>query len=317
MKAIMYDRYGDPGVFYSQQTAQPVPESNEVLIKIYASSVTAGEIKIRKGQFQGSLFFTIILRLLYGLFKPRRKISGFEFAGVVEATGSAVTRFKNGDAVFGTTTGLQHGAYAEYICVPETRNQGVVMLKPDYLSFEAAAVLPIGAMTALQLLQKVKIKPGDTVLVYGASGSVGSYAVQIAEAFGAKVTAVCRSVHHSWVRSIGAHELMDYTGDELRHCRQRFDIVLDAVAKVKPDTLRRLLKKGGRFCSVKSYTRERLEDLELIVNIAGQGKLKPFIDRVYSLDQMTEAHHYVELGHKKGNVVIRCLQTETALANNV
>ena len=304
MKAAIYTEYGSPEVLQFQEVAKPIPKKNELLIHVHASTVSAGAVWIRKGQFPGSKLFTFLLRLQFGLFRPKQPILGVEFSGIIEAVGDEVSLFKKGDAVYGTTTGLKNGAYADYVCIPESRTQGVVAIKPHQLSFAEAAALPVGGMTALQILAKVPIRAGHRILIYGASGSVGSYAVQIAKYFGATVTAVCSTANVELVKSIGTDEVIDYTKDDLGRFNGRFDIVFEAVGKVKSSALKPLLNPTGKFCSIKSLTAEKTKYLDFLHQMIANGQLKPVIDRVYPFDQIVEAHKYVDLGHKKGNVVL-------------
>lgn len=304
MKAAIYTAYGPPSVLHLTETGKPVPKDNELLVRVHASTVSAAVIWIRNGRFPGSRVFTFFIRLLFGLTKPKRPILGFEFSGVVEAVGKDVKLFRTGDPVYGTTTGLKNGAYADYVCIPEQRSQGVVALKPDKLTFAEAAALPVGGMTALHLLQKAGIRKGQRILVYGASGSVGTYAVQLAKYYGASVTGVCSTANLALVKSIGADDVADYTQTDITRCGLKFDVVFDAVNKLPSARLKPLLKKGGRLVSVKSMTGEKTEYLHFLQKVTEEDKLKPVIDRTYPLEQIVEANAYVELGHKKGNVVI-------------
>lgn len=304
MKAMIYTEYGAPNVLHLKDVEKPLPQSNELLVKVYASSVTSGTIWIRKGEFPGSKVFTVLLRLMFGITKPKRPILGVEFSGIVEEVGNGVTLFKKGDEVYGTTTGLPQGSYAEYVCIPETCKQGVVEAKPQSLTFLEAAALPVGAMTALHILKKANIQAGQTILIYGASGSVGTYAVQIAKYFGANVTGVCSTANQELARSLGAHVVLDYTKGDFTNCSEQFDLIFDAVGKLNKTTWKPLLRKGGTFCSVKSPTAEKSEYLGELHAMIAQGKLKPVIDKSYAFEGIAEAHEYVELGHKKGNVVI-------------
>lgn len=304
MKAVVYSAYGPPSVLRLAELPMPTPKPNEVLVRVHASTVTAGAVWVRQGIFPGSKLLTGMLRLLFGLTRPRRSVLGFEFSGVVEAVGKRVTRFRPGDAVYGTTTGLRQGAYAEYVCVPESWRMGVVALKPAELTFEESAALPIGGMTALQILQKADIQQGHQVLIYGASGSVGTYAVQLAAYFGGRVTAACSPANFALVQSIGADAVLDYTQPGMIGWESRFDVVFDAVGKLPPSLGKQLVKKGGRFLSVTEITSEKNEYLHTLEAIIAEGRLKPVIDRTYGLDDIVNAHTYVDLGHKKGNVVI-------------
>ncbi|MNJ85848.1 alcohol dehydrogenase [compost metagenome] len=304
MKAIVYHTYGAPEVLQVQEIEKPVPKGNEVLVKVHASTVTAGTIWIRKGEFPGSRLFTFLLRLMYGFKQPQKPVIGFEFSGIVEAAGANVGKFKKGDSVYGTTTDLKQGAYAEYVCIPESWKQGVIAHKPETLSFEEAAALPIGAMTAYHILQKKSIQKGAKVLVYGASGSVGSYAVQLAKFQGADVTAVCSAANLELAKSLGADEAIDYQTNDLSQLTKRFDVVFDAVGKLPSAKGRSLLKPGGKWCSIKSMTSEKTSYLDEFHKMISDGKLKPVIDRTYPLEEIVDAHRYVESGRKKGNVVI-------------
>lgn len=304
MKAVVYRAYGPPSVLHLTELARPVPKPGEVLVRVYASTVTAGTVWLRRGVFPGFWPFTVALRLMAGLFCPRRPVLGAEFSGVVETTGDGVTTLRPGDAVYGTTTGLQQGAYAEYVCVPVSGGSGVLALKPAPLTFAEAAALPVGGMTALALLRKAALQPGQSVLIYGASGSVGTYAVQLASYLDASVTGVCSTANVALVRSLGADAVLDYTQTNLTQLGSRFDVVVDAVGKLPSSCRKGLLTKNGRFVSVMSMTRERTRYLDTLHGIVEEGRLRPVIDQVYPLDQIVAAHAYVDSGRKKGNVVV-------------
>jgi NADPH:quinone reductase-like Zn-dependent oxidoreductase len=305
MKAIFCTGYGSPDVLQLKEIPKPLPRKNEVLVRVYASSVSSGVVWIRQGRFPGSWFFTIMIRFLFGIYKPRNPILGFEFSGVVEAVGESVTHYKKGDEVYGTTTGLRTGAYADYLCLPQKWKLGVIAKKPASLSFEEAAALPVGAMTALALLKKARIKKGQHILIYGALGSVGSYAVQIAKYFGATVTAVCSTPGLCLARSIGADAVIDYTQDDLSAYAEQFDLVFDAVNKLDKKLARSLRKQGGHYFSVRELTIEKSAYLEELHEMIFQCKVRPLIDKIYSLPDIREAHAYVDHGRKKGNVVLR------------
>lgn len=295
MKAIVYYRYGSPEVLHQKQIPVPIPKSKEVLIKIQATSVTPADWRIRKAD-------PFLARLFNGLFRPRRvHVLGIEVAGIVEAVGKEVSRFKTGDKVFGLC-GLKFGGYAEYTCINETK---VLDLMPSNLSFEQAATLPLGSITALHLLQKGKIQAGMKVMIYGASGSVGTYAVQLAKHFGCKVTAVCSTTNLALVKTLGADDVLDYTKTNWHQSDSRYDLIFDAVGKIKKGQVKHLLQSGGRFVTTWNQTTQTLADLHFVKQLAEQGQLVSVIDRTYRLDQIQEAHHYVEQFRKKGNVAVK------------
>lgn len=304
MKAFIYTEYGAPEVLRLVDVPKPVPKANELLVKVRASSVSAGSLWIRQGKFPGPAFYTLFIRLMFGITKPRKPILGFEFSGIVEEVGENVKAWKKGDAVYGTTTGLKQGAYADYLCVPEAWKLGVIAPKPSQLTFEEAAALPVGAMTALDLLSKANISGGKKVLIYGASGSVGTFAVQIAKYFGAKVTGVCSTGNIDLVRSLGADNMIDYTKQNLAEHPETFDVIFDAVGKLEKAVWKRLLAQGGNFRSVRTPISEKREYLDVLHSMIVEGKLHPVIDRTYPFEQLVEAHRYVDMGHKKGNVLI-------------
>lgn len=283
------------------EVGRPDPGDREVLVRVHFATVAMGDVMLRK--------LPRLLLHAVGLFvgfKPK-VVAGVEFAGEVVEVGQSVARFSTGDRVFGTTTGLVNGAYAEYLCIPERWKMGVVMKIPRTISYETAAALPVGGMTALQLLRKARVKAGDRVLIYGASGSVGSYAVQIAVQMGAAVTGVSSASNLDLVRSLGASSAFDYTKDDPARWGGSYNVVFDAVGKLSRSGVRSLLVPGGRSVSVRSQTNETLEDLERLAELTAEGKLKPVIDRTYPLDQIVEAHRYVESRRKKGNVLINVI----------
>jgi NADPH:quinone reductase-like Zn-dependent oxidoreductase len=310
MKAVICTRYGPPEVLQIQEIAKPVPKADEVLIRIVATTVHRGDVRIRT--FDVPRAGWIMARLFLGITRPKKAILGMELAGDVEAVGQAVKRFKPGDAVF-ALTGFGFGAHAEYRCMPE---DGLLALKPANLSYEEAAALPGGGMTALMVLKKAHLQPGQKVLVYGASGSVGTYAVQIARAQGAEVSGVCSTANLDLVRSLGATDVLDYTREDFTQGGPIYDVVFDAVDKLKPANGRQALKPGGIFLSA-SHDSGAEQDLTLdgllyLKTLAEEGKLRAVIDRRYPLEDIVEAHRYVEQGHKKGNVVIIVAQHEQA-----
>jgi NADPH:quinone reductase-like Zn-dependent oxidoreductase len=298
MKAITCNKSGKPDVLVLAEVDKPTPRDKEILIKVIASSVTRGDVNLRTMP----RFLLHIVGFLFG-FKPM-KITGVEFAGKVEGIGKSVSRFKIGDEVFGTTTGLNYGGNAEYVCVPESWKMGVVSLKPTNLSFAQAAVIPVGGMTALDMLSRISIAKGDKMLVYGASGSVGSYAVQLAKHFGAEVTAVCSTSNIELVKSLGADHTIDYTKDDFTKGNKAFDVIFDAVGKLWKWDCKKVLSAKGHFLTVRLPTKERQEHIDLLKELAEKGELKPIIDKTFKLEQIPEAHRYVESGRKKGNVVV-------------
>jgi NADPH:quinone reductase-like Zn-dependent oxidoreductase len=302
MKAVIYEQYGPPGVLKLKDLGKPVPADNEVLIKIHAATVTSGDVRLRSSDFPP--LFWLPARLIFGLFAPKKKILGHEWAGVVEDKGKAVNQFEIGDRLFGTTTMLPVGSYAEYICLPQQWKHGVIGSMPKNLSFQEAAALPVGAMTAMFLLEKANMTKGQSVLVYGASGSVGSYAIQLAKQQGAEVTAVCSGRNMEMVQSLGADRAIDYRKEDYSSQEDRFDIVFDAVGKTPKATAKKVLNDGGVFVSVKMLTKENSEHLARIKELAEKGALKPFIDRTYKLEEIVTAHEYVDSGRKRGNVII-------------
>lgn len=302
MKAITYTKYGSPSVLQMVDIEKPTPKPNEVLVKIYATSVTSGDARLRSSNFPAIAW--LFVRLVYGLFKPKKEILGHEFSGIVEAVGKEVTKYKVGDEVVGTPTMLPSGSYTEYLCIPENRKKGVLALKPKTLSFNEAAVLPVGGITALFLLQKAKLDKGQNVLIYGASGSVGSHAIQIAKAQGATVTAVCSNSNFNMVKSLGADATLDYSIMDYSSLDQKFDIVFDAVGKTSKSKAIKILKKEGKFVSTQALTNPGQEHLNKLCELADKGKLKPFIDKTFSLSDIVNAHEYVDTGRKRGNVAI-------------
>ena len=308
MKAVVCTKYGPPEVLQLKEVEKPAPKNDEVCIKIHATAVTASDTFIRG--FKIPLRFRIPMRIMLGLTKPRKSIIGLVLAGEIESTGKDIKRFKTGDQVYGLT-GFGLGAYAEYKCMKETDSTyGCLALKPANLSYEEATVAAYGGLLAFQFMEMGNIQPGQNVLIYGASGTTGTTAIQYARYLGAKVTGVCSAPNLELVKSLGADTVIDYTGVDTIDPRVQYDFILDAVGKRKTSKFKEACKKalvaGGKYVSIDDES--LLLDskrLTRIKELAEDGYLKPFIDRSYQLEEIAEAHRYVEKGHKKGGVVIK------------
>lgn len=317
MKAVICNSYGAPGVLTIGEVEQPTPAANEVLIKVEASAVNTADWRLRKGEPHA-------VRLFFGLTKPRYKIPGGVFAGQVVATGSNVTRFRVGDKVFGSSAlGYGFGAYAQYKALPET---GVLAIMPANTDYTGAAVLPFGGLTALHFIKQAGINKGDKVLVIGASGAVGTAAVQIARYYGAVVTGVCSGANTPLVKQLGAQQVIDYTQTPLEQISCTYDVIIDTIGKASVTTCLAKLGNGGRLVLVAAgmghmlhgalvnmlgnkkiisgVVNETAANMQLLQQLTDSGHLHPVIDRTYLLEQIAEAHSYVEQGHKKGNVAI-------------
>jgi NADPH:quinone reductase-like Zn-dependent oxidoreductase len=321
VKAIVYTQYGPPEVLKLTNVAKPAPKDNEVLIKVAVTTVTVADSRLRG--FTVPLSYWLPARIALGFRKPKKAILGAELAGEVEAVGQAVKRFKPGDLVFASTLEHGFGAYAEHICLPE---DGLVAIRSANLTPEAAATLPIGGRTALYFLRQAQIQPGQKVLIYGASGSVGTFAVQLAKYFGADVTGVCSTTNLALVKSLGADRVIDYTREDFAANGNVYDVIFDTVGKASYTGCLRALKPDGTYLQAVTapgmslrmkwtslFSRQKLvgggpppkvEDLVFLKELVEAGTLKPVIDRCYPLEHVVDAHRYVDQGHKKGNVVI-------------
>jgi len=324
MKAIVWTAYGPPEVLQLEEVEKPTPKANEILIRIFATTVTAGDAEARNLKFP--ILFRLAMQMYVGIRKPGRiTILGQEFAGEIEAVGKDVKRFKAGDQVFGTT-GLGFGAYAEYIRLPEKSAMGVLTTKPANMTYEEAAVVPTGGLEALHFIRKGNIQRGEKVLIIGAGGSIGTFAVQLAKYFGAEVTGVDSSGKLNMLRTIGADHVIDYTQEDITKRAEIYDVIFDVMGKSSFSGSVMSLKQNGRYLlgnagllqmvrgrwiSIRSSKKviigaanQKNEDLLFLKALIEAGKIKSVIDRRYPLEQIAEGHQYVDSGQKKGNVVV-------------
>lgn len=315
MKAAVYTKYGPPQVLQVKDVEKPLPKNNEILIRIFATAVNSGDWRLRKAD-------PYAVRLFFGLTKPKINILGGVFSGQIEQVGKDVTLFKIGDEVFGKTD-MRFGAYAEYLCFSENET---IELKPGNISHKEAAVIPFGATTALHFIKKANIKHGQKILIYGASGAVGTAAVQLAKYYGAEVTGVCGSSNVDLLKSIGVDKVIDYTKEDFAKKPDKYDVIFDSVNKISLSDSLKVLNTGGLLIlsaagisemikgffistlsskkvltGVISHTKEDISFLRSLIEL---GKLRSVVDRTYTLEQIVDAHEYVEKGHKKGNVAV-------------
>jgi len=320
MRAIVYTRYGPPEVLHLAEVARPLPRNDEVLIRVHATTVSAPDFRCRS--FTVPLSFWIPARLALGILRPRQPILGAELSGEIEERGKDVTRFKKGDRVFAATL-MRFGGYAEYACLPEN---GVIATMPANMTYEEAAAVPIGARAALHFLKKANIKSGQKILVYGASGSVGTFAVQLAKYYGADVTAACSGANLELVKSLGADAAVDYTKEDFAAKGEVYDVIFVAVNKAAFTDCMKALKRNGIYLNATTPVRtprmrwaalssgkkivtgehpsEDANDLVFLKGLIEEGRLRSVIDRRYPLERIVEAHRYVDQGHKKGSVAI-------------
>ncbi|UCE98040.1 MAG: NAD(P)-dependent alcohol dehydrogenase [Dehalococcoidia bacterium] len=319
MRAVVCTKYGPPEVLQIREVEKPIPKANEILIKVHTSTVTTGDCRIRSFTF--ARWFWLPGRLLYGLTGPRRKIPGCDFAGEIATVGRNVNKFKVGDQVFGYTKGTSfNSCNAEYKCLHE---EGLIAIKPSNMTYEEAAAVPIGGLTALHFLRKGNVKSGVKILIYGASGSVGTFAVQLAKHFGAEVTGVCSSANIEMVKSLGADKVIDYTKKDFTESGDAYDVIFDAVIKTSFSYCKSSLKERGVFLTLDwpflqalwtsiigskkviiGIAPNRTENLIFLKELIEAGHLRSVIDRTYPIEQIVKAHRHVDQGHKKGNVVM-------------
>jgi len=322
MKAIICTKYGPPEVLQVGELEKPIPKDNEILIKVHATTVTAGDVRVRR--FDVPLLFWLPIRLVLGLKRPKQPVLGVEYAGEVEAVGKNIQNFKVSDRVFGSTPWMKFGCYAEYTVQPE---DGMISKIPDCLSYKEVASVPFMGIGALYFIRKAQLKSGKKILIYGASGAVGTYAVQLAKYFGAEVTAVCSSKNKQLVESLGADSVLDYTASDFKLGKEKYDVFFDAVGKCSFTKAIHSVKKGGKYITadrglgdtirgsvvnmsgnktvIAGTAKPEPGDLEFLSKLMIKGKMISVIDRVFNFEEMQEAHHYVDSGRKRGNVIVR------------
>jgi len=325
MRAIVWTKYGSPDVLHLKEVEKPTPKDNEVLVKVYATTVTSGDCEMRS--LSGALWYTIPMRVYVGLKTPKRiTILGMELAGEIESVGKDVKQFKAGDQVFAAAAFVDIGTYAEYKCLPANSEDGVLAIKPANMTYEEAAAVPVGGLEALHFLRKGNIQRGQKVLINGAGGTIGTFAIQLAKYFGAEVTGVDSTAKLDMLRSIGADQVIDYTQEDFTKSGETYDVIFDVVGKSSFSGSVRSLKQNGRYLLANPRLSQMVRglwtsmtsskkvlfgaasgktgDLIFLKDLIEAGKIKTVIDRCYPLEQVAEAHRYVETGRKKGNVVI-------------
>ena len=327
MKAVVYTKYGPPNVLQLKEVEKPSPKEDEILIKVYASTVTKGDCELRSQEIPNLIWF--IVRLIFGLRKPKKNILGLELAGEIESVGSKVQRFSPGEMVF-ATTGARFGAHAEYVCLP---SKNVIAEKPTNTTFEEAATVPNGGLNALHYLRKANIRQGEKILIIGAAGNFGTFAIQLAKHFGAEVTGVDSTQKLDVMRSIGADHVIDYRQQHFTKNGKTYDVILDMICNTSFSRIKRSLEPNGRYLLanpqglfqmlagkvvsmmrnlpgqkgkkiIMEFATDRTEDLVFLKTLIEEGKLKCIVDRCYSLEEVPAAHRYVETGEKQGNVAI-------------
>lgn len=313
MKAAVCERFGPPEVVVIKEIEKPIPKADEVLVRVHATTVSRGDVRMRSLDVPGSMITRFLARLYLGPMKPKRPVLGMQLAGEIKSVGQSVTKFKVCDQVFASTYGSGFGGHAEYKCIAE---DAVIALKPANMTYEEAATVPTAGIGALSVLKTANIQSGQKVLIYGASGSVGTFAVQIAKYYGAEVTGVCSTSNLELVRSLGADNVVDYTKEDFTQMGATYDVIFDAVLELPASQRKTALVETGIYLSIDQQKEESAEDLAFLREIIEAGKVKAVIDRIYPLAEIVEAHRYVDTGHKKGNVVITMINDEIRGGNN-
>lgn len=305
MKAVVITKYGSPEVLQIKDIAKPQPKANEVLIKVHATTAHAGDSRVRRSSPW------IVVRLLFGFFKPKKNlVPGIEVSGTIEEVGANVTKYKKGDEVFGLT-GFLMGGYAEYCCICENvkdgtqERKGFIKKRPNNLTLAESAAVASGALTALKNIQKGKVTKGTNILINGASGSLGTYAIQLAKYYGAEVTAVCSKRNIELVKAIGADYVIDYTKEDFTKTDKKYDVVYDAVMKSTRFKCKKILKPKGIYVNNYWLSSIKAADIEIIQKLIEQNELKPIIDRTYEMNDVIEAHKYLDTERKRGNIIIQ------------